>query len=215
MEMNSVVFDLDGTLIDSAPDIHASVNRMLAAESHQPLDLPTITCFIGNGLPNLVARVMKTLHIDMAEHTRLTAATLAQYHAAPADLTLVYPGVTEALTELRNSGHRLGVCTNKPEAPAREILSLLNLAQHFDVIIGGDSLPTRKPDPAMLTASFDALGSPGTYVGDSEVDAETAHRAGADFLLFTQGYCHVPFDQLPHRAMFDHFDMLPALVAPR
>lgn len=211
--MARIVFDLDGTLIDSAPDIHAAANKMLTEEGIAPLDLATITSFIGNGLPHLVKLVMETTGLDMDRHADLSARVLAHYNAASSDLTVPYPGLLSALAALAAQGHAMGVCTNKPEEPARAVLRDLDLGP-FDVVIGGDSLPQRKPDPAPLHAAFDALGSgPVVYVGDSEVDAATAHAAGVPFLLFTEGYRKTPVDQLPHWATFDHFDALPDVVA--
>ena len=212
--MSAIVFDLDGTLIDSAPDIRAAINRTLADEGQAVLDLPTVVSFIGHGLPRLVARAMDARGIDMAQHARLTEATLAHYNAASNDLTRVYPGVIAVLESLRADGHALGICTNKPESPARKVLDQFGMAHLFDVVVGGDTLAQRKPDPAPLHHAFAALGATsGLYVGDSEVDAETAQRAVTDFAFFTQGYCHIPHEDVTCVTRFDHFDALPGIVA--
>lgn len=212
--MSAIVFDLDGTLIDSAPDIRAAINRTLVDEGRAPLDLPEVISFIGHGLPNLVARAMQARGLDAADHDRLTAATLAHYNAASNDLTQLYPNVLPVLHHLREQGHVLGLCTNKPEGPARKVLAQFGMADLFDAVVGGDSLPARKPDPAPLRHVFAALGEKsGLYVGDSEVDAETAQAAGIPFAFFTQGYCHIPHDAVPQRWRFDHFDALPGIVA--
>ncbi|TDK43730.1 phosphoglycolate phosphatase [Antarcticimicrobium luteum] len=211
--MTAIIFDLDGTLVDSAPDIQAAANRMLEGEGAEPLDLPTVIGFIGNGLPKLVERAMGARDLPMDRHTELTARTLAFYNAESTARTLPYPGLVAALDALRAQGFALGICTNKPAAPARDILDQFDLARHFEVVIGGDTLPVKKPDPAPLRAAFDALARGGLYVGDSEVDAETAERAGVPFLLFTEGYRKQPVEALPHLARFDHFDALPGLVA--
>jgi phosphoglycolate phosphatase len=212
--VSAIVFDLDGTLIDSAPDIRAAINHTLAEEGYAPLDLPEVISFIGHGLPNLVARAMTARGIAASHHPRLTDVTLAHYNAASNDLTQVYPGVIAALEALRANGHRLGICTNKPEGPARKVLHHFGMAQLFDVVVGGDSLTVKKPDPAPLQHAFAALGeTDGLYVGDSEVDAETAQRAGIGFAFFTQGYCHIPHDNVICIARFNHFDALPDIVA--
>lgn len=212
--MSAIVFDLDGTLIDSAPDIRAAVNRTLEDEGQAALDLPTVISFIGHGLPRLVERAMGARGIPMDQHAPLTEVTLAHYNAAANDLTRPYPGVMAMLERLRDEGHRLGICTNKPEGPARKVLDQFGMAHLFDVVVGGDTLAARKPDPAPLHHAFSALGaSSGLYVGDSEVDAETAQAAGIAFAFFTQGYCHVPHDTVHCLARFDHFDALAGLVA--
>ncbi|MDH5797545.1 MAG: phosphoglycolate phosphatase, partial [Paracoccaceae bacterium] len=186
--MTAVVFDLDGTLIDSAPDIQAAANKMLAAEGKAPLDLPTVTSFIGNGLPKLVERVMRARGISVDEHARLTEMTLGFYNAAPSNLTRLYPGVRQALETLRQANCQIGLCTNKPVEPTWGILKDFDLTRFFDVVVGGDSLAVKKPDPAPLNAAFENLGVGSRYyVGDSEVDAETAARANVPFLLFTEG----------------------------
>ncbi|MEC7963492.1 MAG: phosphoglycolate phosphatase [Pseudomonadota bacterium] len=210
--MARIVFDLDGTLINSAPEIQFVANSLLADRGLEPLSLQETIGFIGNGAAVLIEKMSLARGIDPSEHATLLA-TLEERYMHSSDKSEVYPNVVAALDSLRGAGHRLGVCTNKPLAPAKAVLAHLDLAKHFDVVLGGDSLPQRKPDPAPLHATFDALGDgPVIYVGDSDVDAETAHRAGVPFLLFTEGYCKVPHAELPHHALFDDFARLPELV---
>jgi phosphoglycolate phosphatase len=122
--------------------------------------------------------------------------------------------VTAALDAFARLGHPLGICTNKPVGPARAVLRHFGLLERFSVIIGGDSLPVRKPDPAPLHAAFAALrGGPQLFVGDSEVDAETAQAAGIPLALFTQGYRRAAAESLGARLVFDDFTALPRLVA--
>ena len=117
------------------------------------------------------------------------------------------------LERLGNAGVPMAVCTNKPEEPAREVLSLLGLETRFDTLIGGDTLPAKKPDPAPLREAARRLGQGRTvYVGDSEVDAETAARAGIPFALFTGGYRRSPVADIVHDARFDSFGELPAIL---
>ncbi len=210
----AVVFDLDGTLVDSIGDIANAANRMLNEIGTDPLPLNVIQRFVGNGLPKLVERVMGHCDLPMARHAELTRITLAQYNAAASETTRPYPGIPEALTQLRDMGCVLGVCTNKPEAPARHILEAMDLTQHFDAVLGGDTLPTRKPDPVHLHSSFNALSDEGPrlFVGDSEVDAETSQRAQIPFLLFSGGYRKTPLEQIPHTISYDAASELPALV---
>ena len=210
---SAIVFDLDGTLVDSAPDLHAAANRMLAEFGQAPLSLEKVTSFIGNGIPNLVRLARLESGLPEAEEERMKALMLANYTAHPADLTRPYPGVVEALVALRQAGYRLGVCTNKFRAPSVQILDALNLSQYFDVVIGGDSLDAKKPDPAPLHAAFTALKAPALlYVGDSEVDAETAERAQIAFALYTRGYRKTPVAELTTTFTFDAYAQLVAQI---
>lgn len=211
--MNSVIFDLDGTLVESAPDIRQAANRMLADHGLEPLDLPTIISFIGNGLPTLVERVIKVTDLDMADHKTLTQEVLHHYNTAGHDLTVPFPGVREVLISLKARGAILGVCTNKPESAAKDVLEHVDMAKFFDVVIGGDTLPVNKPDPAPLLAAHAKLGAgPMVYVGDSDVDAATAKAADVPFALFTEGYRKSPVAQLYHSASFADYADLPAIV---
>lgn len=216
--MANLIFDLDGTLIDSAPDLHAAAVLLLREEGQEPLDLATIRSFIGNGVPVLVERIMQRVFgtVDPVRHGMLEKRFMAHYEAAPTALTRLYPGVDHAIKALVTQGHRLALCTNKPAATSRTILRDLGIAGYFGAVIGGDTLRARKPDPAPLHAAIDALGdkdAPSLYVGDSEIDAKAAHAAGLPFLLFTKGYRNVPVTELRFTASFEHFDELPSLVA--
>lgn len=210
---SAIVFDLDGTLVDSAPDLQVAANHMLAEFGKPPLSLEKVTRFIGNGIPNLVRLARLESGLPEAVQERMQSLMLANYTAHPADLTRPYPGVVDALVELRDAGYRLGVCTNKFRAPSVQILEALDLSQYFDVVIGGDSLTLKKPDPAPLHAAFAALKAPALlYVGDSEVDAETAERAQTAFALYTRGYRKTPVEDLTKRFAFEAYDQLVAKI---
>lgn len=209
----AVVFDLDGTLIDSLPDLAAAVNRMLAAEGQPAMGLAEVQSHVGNGAPVLVARVMAARGLDMARHAALSAAMIADYTRRSCDLTRPYPGVPEALAALAGAGFRLGLCTNKPAAPTAAILSDLGLAGFFGTVVAGDTLALRKPDPAPLHAARAALGGGDClFVGDSTVDALCAQAAGLPFAFFTGGYHQGDDSAIAAAARFDDHATLPALA---
>jgi phosphoglycolate phosphatase len=211
--MARIVFDLDGTLIDSAPDIHGIANVILAEESAAPIDLATARDFIGNGARVFVQRMRAARGIPDSEQDRIFARFTALYDTA-VTLTVPYDGVLQALEALKAAGHRLGICTNKPIRPTKIVLKEVGLIDVFDCIYGGDSLPVHKPDPAPLNSAFADLGAGDEiYVGDSEVDAETAQRAHVPFVLFAHGYRKSELAQIPHSRVLNRFADLPAMVA--
>ncbi|WP_370048474.1 MULTISPECIES: phosphoglycolate phosphatase [Salipiger] len=211
----ALVFDLDGTLIDSAPDLHLAANLVLRDEGLPEITFAQARSFIGKGAANLISRVMTAVGLgdDPDEHARLLAKFMAHYEGEPAN-TVLYPGVVDALARLEAAGHPMGLCTNKPGEPTRIALRHFGLDRFMKAVASADTLPERKPDPAPLQHVARALGD-GTalYIGDSEVDAETARRAGLPFALYTEGYRKTPISELYHTYIFDHFDQLPDLVA--
>lgn len=210
----AIIFDLDGTLIDSVPDIHASVQQAFASRGQQ-FSRAEVQGFVGKGAPNLVARLAESrgLSVEGPEFDALMRDFLAIYENATA-LTTLYPGVVTTLDALVQSGLRLGLCTNKPLAPTHSVLAHFDLARLFGAVTGGDSLSVKKPDPLPLLATADQLGGGQIiYVGDSEVDAETAVAANVPFLLFTEGYRKTPVSEMAHTAIFSDFSKLPALIA--
>jgi phosphoglycolate phosphatase len=215
MTRPAIVFDLDGTLIDSAPDLRHAANAVLAAEGLAPVTLAEVHGFIGHGTPVFVSRMMARAGLpeDPVLHRRLHDAYLAAYESAFRD-TRLYPGVEEALAALTGAGWAIGLCTNKPAAPTRAALAHFGLEGVFGAVVAGDDMAERKPHPAPLHAAFERLGGGArVYVGDSEVDAETAERAGVPFILFTRGYRRSPPRAIPHRARFADWGRLPGLAA--
>lgn len=210
----AVVFDLDGTLIDSAPDIHAAANRLLEGEGLAPLPFEAVRAMIGRGVPWLMGQLLAAAGqaADADRVARMAARYVDGFEAA-VTLTRPYPGVQAALDRLAADGHPMAICTNKPMLATRAVLRHLGLDGYFAAVIAGDSLAERKPHPAPLRAAVAALGGgPAVYVGDHEVDAETAAGAGVPFLLFTEGYRATPVAALSRRAFAD-FAALPGLVA--
>lgn len=211
----NLVFDLDGTLIDSAPQIHDAANKVFASKGLEGFSKATVRGFIGNGVGVLVGRLMTHQGLDVTPelHADLVARFIRIYEEA-FDLTSLYPDVSTTLATLSDAGHRLAICTNKPEGPARAVLRHFGLAPLFPVIIGGDTLPQRKPDPAPLRAALKAMG-PGRplFIGDSEVDAETARSAGVPLALFTEGYRKTAAEAMDAKLIFDSYAALPRLIA--
>lgn len=213
--MKAIVFDLDGTLVDSAPDIHATAVKMLADEGKPALDLDTIRGFIGNGIPKMVERVSKASDLDLSaeNQARLMASFVKHYSDAPAEHSVVYPGVFDLLDMLEYRGYALGVCTNKQEDLSNAVLEQLGLAKYFSAVIGGDSLLVHKPNPDPLFYTFSALKARHKfYVGDSEVDAQTAKAAGVIFALYTEGYRKGPVSEMPHHFAFSDYDDLAEFI---
>ncbi|MBN9885816.1 phosphoglycolate phosphatase [Salipiger abyssi] len=213
--MKTIVFDLDGTLIDSAPDLHLAANLVLRDEGLPEISFAQARSFIGKGAGVLISRVMEAVGLgdDPAEHARLLAKFMSHYEGEPAH-TRVYPGVMDALARLEAMGCAMGLCTNKPGEPTAIALRHFGFDRFLGKVVSADTLPRRKPDPAPLLHVMRDLGAEtALYVGDSEVDAETAERAGLPFALYTEGYRKTPVAELYHSYVFDHFDQLPDLVA--
>ena len=184
-----VVFDLDGTLVDSAPDLHAALDRLMAARGLARFARAEVTAMIGDGAKVLVERALAARGQDF--EAAALEAFLADYGAAAAIETRPFPGIPEALDALAEAGWRLAVCTNKPEAPARDLLAALGLAGRFAALGGGDSFPGRKPDPAHLLATIAAAGGIGdgaVMVGDHRNDVAAARGAGLPCVFVGWGY---------------------------
>lgn len=220
-----LVFDLDGTLIDSAPDLAAALNRVLDEEGLPPVGIAEIKTMVGDGAAKLVERGLAAAlgragggNGAAPEPARLAALTerfIGYYEAVVADLTRPYPGVPETLARLAGDGYRLGVCTNKPEGPAREVLAALGLLDHFQVVQGGDSNPVKKPDPGHLHAVLAAMSADtgdAVMIGDSPVDVATARAAGTPVIVYAHGYSRIPVPELAADAVLEAFAALPALL---
>src|SRR5215831_443319 len=160
MAFRFVVFDLDGTLIDSAPDLRAAANTVLAEAGRPPLDLATIRSFVGDGVRKLIERAFAATGpaLDTAALDAAAQRYTALYEAAASVLTRPYDGVPETLGRLRARGLKLAVCTNKPVAASHVVLRELGLAPFFDAVSGGDSVARRKPDPMHVLDALERIG---------------------------------------------------------
>ncbi len=211
--LRAVVFDLDGTLIDSAPDIWRAANAVLDEAGLQQVSFEQSRGFIGRGARVFVERMERAVTggNEAARTDALHARFLHHYERAHEN-TRIYPHVPEMLAALGAQGLALGLCTNKPIAPTRAALRVLGWDRVFASVVGGDTLPVSKPDPAPLLAVLEGLGvTPVSvvYIGDSETDAETAMRARIRFGLFTEGYRHGPVEAMAHAFRFDSYQGLP------
>jgi phosphoglycolate phosphatase len=189
----ALVFDLDGTLIDSRRDITTAINRMRGELGLPPIPLAAVVTMVGEGARLLVERALgpgfPPDQIDQAY-----ASYLRHYGEVCLDETAAYPGIGEMLADLAGR-YPLALLSNKGEAFSRRILDSLGLTRFFVEILGGDSLPTHKPDPAGLRVLAERLGVPLArllLVGDTWIDAETAHNAGCAFALVEWGFPRPP-----------------------
>ncbi len=211
-------FDLDGTLIDTAGDLLVAANHALALANIAPLTREQIVTVIGGG-----ARRMLALGIELAgaappvdaEFEAMFVAMLSHYEQHIADHSRPFPGALEMLDTLDAMGVRYGMVTNKSERLARLLLDQLGLSQRMGAIIGGDTLPTRKPDPAGLRAmQVQCGGGPMAFIGDSHFDIDAAKAAGMASVACSFGYMMQPVETLSADAVIDHFDaLIPALAA--
>lgn len=217
--MKAIIFDLDGTLVDSSPDLQAIANAMLAERGLAPYTLEEVEKFIGHGIRHLVGQCLKGRGVEagLADLDAAHFRFLNLYSAAPARHSKIYPGIDTLLPCLKARGYKMGVCTNKDEGLARKVLESLGLDRFFHVVIGSAAGRARKPDPYPVQLCLEGLGATADgalYVGDSETDEATAQNAGLPFAFFTDGYRKMPADTFRYVFRFDRFsDFEPRLDA--
>ncbi len=217
--LKAVVFDLDGTLIDSAPDLAAALNRLLAREGLPPVRLAEVHTMIGDGVAKLVERGFAThgRTLSAGELERFSVRFVADYEPNSSVETQPFPGAIEALRALRDAGFALGVCTNKPEAATRSILAAFGMDPFIAAAVGGDTLPgTKKPEPATLRETLRRLGAEAGQaiaVGDSPNDVAAARAAGVPIVAVTFGYSRVPPAELGADRLIGRFADLGAALA--
>jgi phosphoglycolate phosphatase len=214
MQKPALVFDLDGTLVDSLPDLRAALNEMLRGLARHELSADQVRRMIGDGTHALVERALRATG-EVAELENAHQRFLTFYQATPTRLSRLYPHVATTLRSLTESGARLGICTNKQQTATFAVLEGFNIAKYFEVIVGGDVVRFRKPDPRHLLAALEQLGaSPdeAVMVGDSENDYAAGRGAGAAVILMRYGYLRVLAETLAPDAWLDRFaDIPPAL----
>jgi phosphoglycolate phosphatase len=213
----TLVFDLDGTLVDSAPDLADSLDLLLAEEGRQPLGLEVGRSLIGHGISNLVAKGLERSGLTLAgpELDNRIKRFHEIYAGNLSHKTRPYAGVTESLPLFRRQGFKLAVCTNKLERYSRQILADLGLDVHFEQVAGPDTFGIAKPDPRHLLLTIESIkgnGKPALMIGDSEVDIALAKAAAVPVIAMTYGYSKVPLADLMPDAMVDSFAALPAQI---
>ncbi len=211
-----LIFDLDGTLIDSKEDLVSSVNAMLAWKHRAPLPHDVVASYVGNGAPMLVKRALPDLDED--EHLAALQFFLDYYREHMLDATTLYPGVREALDRLHQHHIALAVLTNKPVRFSERLIAGLGLSEHFFKIYGGNSFEEKKPHPVgieRLIAESSADRSHTVMVGDSAVDVLTARAAGVQACGVSWGFQPETFAQAPPDFIVDDLRVLAEIVLER
>lgn len=204
----AVVFDLDGTLVDSAADVQRALNRTLASEGLAPLEVDLVRYMIGGGPRLLVLRALAELRVKKSRYVvdKLTDLFHDEYLRQENTQSRLYDGAEDCLRQMRAMGTRIGICSNKPDDLCHKLIDDLGIGQYFDVILGSGSGLPRKPNPAPLLEVIRQLDSrPGAalYVGDSETDVKTARAAGVDVVLVSYGYTARPAADLGADKVYD------------
>jgi phosphoglycolate phosphatase len=213
LRAETVIFDVDGTLVDSAADIHAALNHGLALADCGPVDFDTSRRLIGVGLEGSLEKVLsdRGFRLDACELARTKSACAAYYDTHLLERTSLYSGVAETLDALRGAGTRLGICTRKRAESTRRILSGLGILNHFGVIIARGGATQEKPHPAALLAAIDALQghcSRAAMVGDTLTDIQCARAAGVAAIAVSYGYSDIPVAELGADKTVDVFSDL-------
>ena len=214
----TIVFDLDGTLAETAPDIIGTLNVVLAQEGLAPLPVSKARDLVGAGAKALIDRGFKVYDRPLTPERLedLFQHFLEIYAGRVADESHLYDGVLAAMDRLDAAGHRLAVCTNKPIRHSRLILDAFGITQRFAAVAGRDSFPFFKPDARHLTHTISAAGGDvarAIMIGDSRTDILTARNAGLPVICVPFGYTDVPIETLEPDVVIQHFAELPAAVA--
>ena len=218
MRQPTIVFDLDGTLVDTAPDLLASLNHTLGAGGVRQTDVAGFRSFVGHGGRVMIERAYQAQRQSLSsdEHDRLFALFLEHYGANIPGLSKPYPGVVEALERFRNADFRLAVCTNKTEELSKRLLKGVGIDNYFSAICGQDTFAFRKPDPRHLTETITLAGghaSSAVMIGDSRTDIDTAKAAGIPVVAVDFGYTDRHVREFEPSKIISHFDELTIPVA--
>lgn len=213
--MTALIFDLDGTLVDTAPDLLGALNAVLETEGRRDLDTATLRHMVGFGARALIEQAMAATGAP-AEPERMPELLdifMRRYRAHIADESRPFPGVPETLTALARDGYRLGVLTNKPQELTGPLLEALDLARHFGAVHGAGRYSYVKPDARVFHHVVDELGGgPALMIGDSKTDLLTGRAAQAKVILLSYGYTPEPVETLGADAVTGDFRDIPALA---
>jgi phosphoglycolate phosphatase len=217
MAAPTIVFDLDGTLVDTAPDLIATLNTILGREGLPPVDFAAARNMVGGGARHMIERGLRAEGLSLvgAEVERMVGQFIAHYAAHIADRSRPFPGVEDALDELVRGGCRLAVCTNKLEWLALKLLGALGLTGRFAAICGADTFGVQKPDAAILHGTVARAGGGSDraiMVGDAITDIAVARAAGIAVIAVDFGYSETPVAALAPDRIVSSFDQLPAAV---
>ena len=216
--IDSIVFDLDGTLIDSLPDVLASLNLLLAEEKRRPLRIKELRSLVGRGVNPMVEDAYGITGKVIASSTELEDAVhryIGHYKANPVGHTVIFPNVIDTLGKLKGDGFRMGICTNKPYEMTLLVLKGLGINIFFDGVTGGDNLQFNKPDPRHILTTLKLMKSGpsrAVMVGDSRVDAEAGRNAGLPIIAVNYGYNEEPVESLEVDSVIDDFALLPQTI---
>lgn len=209
----TIAFDLDGTLVETAPDLLGALNVILVEQGMEPAPMSAVRQLVGHGLRGMLLRAYARVGRPISEDliTELRPRIVEVYRARISLESRPFPGCLEALADLRARGAKLAVCTNKPSGLANQLLDELDMSRCFDAVVGGDTLPVQKPDPAPLLEAINRCdGDPARaiLVGDASPDTGAARAAGVPCVVCAFGYNDLPSEELGGDVTIDHFDEL-------
>ena len=214
----AVVFDLDGTLVDTAPDLTAALNHVLPRVDRGPVTVAAVRTMVGQGLRRLIERsLIATGGIpEEADLESMFAGAFEFYGEHLTDQSFPFPGASDVLDHLTEAGVILGVCTNKPIALSERLLAELDLTKYFAAILGGDSLAVKKPDAAHLLTTLEQMSAKtdqAVMIGDSQADIAVARAADVSVVAVSYGYTMIPASELGADAIIDNLSDLPETLA--